>query len=127
MTLAVDYLEAMRARVPMRAALDALLSKYDALVCPTRGAVAAPIGYDFDKPPVPPPQWPDGTPTPPAAIPAGNLAGVPALCVPNGFGAHGLPTSLQLIGRAYSEATLLAIGERYQRATDWHTRRPQLS
>ena len=36
MTLAVDYLEAMRARVPMRAALDALLAKYDALVCPTR-------------------------------------------------------------------------------------------
>lgn len=124
MTLAVDYVDAMRARVPMRAALDALLSKYDALVCPTRGAVAPPIGFDFDKPPVPAPTYPDGTPSAPATIPAGNLAGVPALCVPNGFGASGLPTSLQLIGRAFSEATLLAIGDRYQHATDWHARRP---
>jgi Asp-tRNA(Asn)/Glu-tRNA(Gln) amidotransferase A subunit family amidase len=127
MTLAVDYLEAMRARVPMRAALDALLAKYDALVCPTRGAVAAPIGYDFDKPPVPVPRPPEGTPSAPATIPAGNLAGVPAACVPNGFGANGLPTSLQLIGRAFSEATLLAIADRYQQATDWHTRRPKVA
>jgi Asp-tRNA(Asn)/Glu-tRNA(Gln) amidotransferase A subunit family amidase len=127
MTLAVDYLEAMRARVPMRATLDALLAKYDALVCPTRGSVAPPIGYDFDKPPVPVPRPPEGTPSAPATIPAGNLAGVPAVCVPNGFGANGLPTSLQLIGRAFSEATLLAIADRYQQATDWHTRRPQVA
>ncbi|PYQ16093.1 MAG: amidase [Acidobacteria bacterium] len=130
MTLAVDYLEAMRARVPMRAALDGLLSRYDALVAPTRLAVAPPIGYDFDKPPGPSPT-PSPTPSPspdrpsaPATIPAGNLAGVPALCVPNGFGQHGLPTSLQLIGRAFSESTLLAIADRYQQATDWHTKRP---
>jgi aspartyl-tRNA(Asn)/glutamyl-tRNA(Gln) amidotransferase subunit A len=127
MTLAVDYLEAMRARVPMRAALDALLGRYDALVCPTRGAVAPPIGYDFDKPPVPIPRPAEGTPSPPPAIPAGNLAGVPAVCVPNGFGANGLPTSLQLMGRAFSEATLLAIADRYQQATDWHARRPKVS
>ena len=126
MTLAVDYLEAMRARVRMRATLDALLAKYDALVCPTRGAVAPPIGYDFDKPPVPQPRPAEGTPTPPPTIPAGNLAGVPAVCVPNGFGQAGLPTSLQLIGRAFTESTLLAIADRYQQATDWHTRRPKV-
>jgi aspartyl-tRNA(Asn)/glutamyl-tRNA(Gln) amidotransferase subunit A len=131
-TLAVDYLEAMRARVRMRVAVDALLSRYDALVTPTRLAVAPPIGYDFDKPPSPSPA-PSPTPSPsperpapPATIPAGNLVGVPALCVPNGFGQHGLPTSLQLIGRAFSEATLIAIADRYQQATDWHQRRPAL-
>jgi len=135
-TLAVDYLEAMRARVPMRAALDALLARYDALVTPTRLVVAPPIGYDFDKPPSPSPS-PSPTPTPtpspaperpapPATVPAGNLAGVPALCVPNGFGQNGLPTSLQLIGRAFSEATLIAIADRYQQATDWHQKRPEL-
>jgi aspartyl-tRNA(Asn)/glutamyl-tRNA(Gln) amidotransferase subunit A len=127
MTLAVDYLEAMRARIPMRAALDALLARYDALVCPTRGSVAPPIGYDFDKPPVPVPRAPEGAPNAPPTIPAGNLAGVPAVCVPNGFGANGLPTSLQLIGRAFSESTLLAIADRYQQATDWHTKRPQVA
>jgi aspartyl-tRNA(Asn)/glutamyl-tRNA(Gln) amidotransferase subunit A len=57
-------------------------------------------------------------------IPAGNLAGLPALCVPNGFGPHGLPTSLQFLGRAFSEATLVALAHAYQQATDWHLRRP---
>jgi len=122
-TLAVDYLEAMRGRVKMRAALDALLARYDAVVAPTRATVAPRIGYDFDKQPgvVPPP--PD-SPAPPSTIPAGNLAGLPAVCVPNGFGQHGLPTSLQILGRAHSEATLIAIADEYQQATDWHRRRP---
>jgi aspartyl-tRNA(Asn)/glutamyl-tRNA(Gln) amidotransferase subunit A len=126
MTFAVDYLEAMRGRVKMRAALDSLLARYDAVVAPTRVTVAPKIGYDFDKQPgaVPPP--PD-SPAPPSTIPAGNLAGLPALCVPNGFGQHGLPTSLQLLGRAHSEKTLIAIADRYQQATDWHQRRPPLS
>jgi aspartyl-tRNA(Asn)/glutamyl-tRNA(Gln) amidotransferase subunit A len=44
--------------------------------------------------------------------------------VPNGIGAEGIPTSLQLLGRAFSESTLLAIAHRYQQATDWHRRRP---
>jgi aspartyl-tRNA(Asn)/glutamyl-tRNA(Gln) amidotransferase subunit A len=129
MTLAVDYLQALRARVPMRSELEALLSRYDAVVAPTRTRVTYPIGYDFDKPPGPPPTPtpPPGAPRPPAApatIPAGNLAGLPAVCVPNGAGAEGIPTSLQLLGRAFSESTLLAIAHRYQQATDWHRRRP---
>ena len=129
-TAAVDYLHAMRLRVPMRKALDDLLARYDALVCPTRGTLAPPIGYDFDKPPVAPgapspsPSPSPGAPRAPAVIPAGNLAGLPALCVPNGFGKGNLPTSLQFLGRAYSEATLVALADRYQQDTDWHTRRP---
>jgi aspartyl-tRNA(Asn)/glutamyl-tRNA(Gln) amidotransferase subunit A len=129
-TAAVDYLHAMRLRVPMRKALDDLLGKYDALVCPTRGALAPPIGYDFDKPPVAPgapspsPSPSPGSPRAPAVIPAGNLAGIPALCVPNGFGKNDLPTSLQFVGRAHSEATLIALADRYQQDTDFHTRRP---
>ncbi|HUG36699.1 MAG TPA: hypothetical protein VML54_07100, partial [Candidatus Limnocylindrales bacterium] len=84
------------------------------------------IGYDFDKPPQPSPPPAAGAPAPPATIPAGNLAGLPALCVPNGLGKHGLPTSLQFLGRAFSEATLLHLGDRYQDATGWHLKRPTL-
>ncbi|HEY7411197.1 MAG TPA: amidase [Vicinamibacteria bacterium] len=124
MTLAVDYLDAMRMRVPMRAALGDLLGRYDALVVPTRGGVAPPIGHDFDKPPSPPPSPPPDAPSPPATIPAGNLAGLPAVCVPMGFGEHGLPTSLQLLGGAFSEPTLVALAAEYQKRTDWHRRRP---
>ena len=124
-TTAVDYLQALRARVPMRKALDDLLSHYDALVGPTRTALSPPIGYDFDKPPGgPPPSPPPEAPRAPATIPAGNLAGLPALCVPNGFGKDNLPTSLQFLGRAFSEATLVALADRYQQDTEWHTKRP---
>jgi aspartyl-tRNA(Asn)/glutamyl-tRNA(Gln) amidotransferase subunit A len=126
MTLAADYIDAMRVRVPIRKALDDLLGRYDALVTPTRTAVAPPIGYDFDKPPQPAPSPAPDAPAPPATIPAGNLAGLPALCVPNGIGQHGLPTSLQFLGRAFSEATLLHLGERYQHATGWHLKRPPM-
>jgi aspartyl-tRNA(Asn)/glutamyl-tRNA(Gln) amidotransferase subunit A len=53
-----------------------------------------------------------------------NLCGVPGLFLMNGTGEAGLPTSLQLTGRAGSEATLLAIGMQYQARTDFHRRRP---
>ncbi len=125
-TLAVDYLDALRARGPMRAALDELLGRYDALVLPTRSGVAPPIGYDFDKPPQPLPTPAPDAPRTPAVVPAGNLCGLPAVALPNGFGPHGLPTSLELLGRAFSERTLLALAQRYQQATDWHLRRPPL-
>ncbi len=121
-TRAVDYIDAMRARVRMRKELDALLAGYDAVVAPTRGGVAPPIGRDFDAAA---PGAPAATaPRPPATIPAGNLAGLPALALPMGFGRDGLPVSLQLLGRAFSEETLVAIGSAYQEMTDWHRRRP---
>jgi len=127
MTPAVDYIDAMRARVAMRAELDLLLSRYDALVAPTRTRLAPRIGVDFDAPTPgspPPPDPKPGAPRPPATIPAGALAGLPALALPMGFGTDGLPVSLQLLGRAFSEATLVAVGDAYQQLTDFHHRQP---
>lgn len=126
---AADYVDAMRARVLMRAELDALLSGYDALLAPTRTRTAPPVGQDFDaptpgSPPTPSTPAAAGAKHPPATIPAGNLAGLPALALPMGFGREGLPVSLQLVGRAFSEATLVAIGTAYQQLSDWHRRRP---
>jgi aspartyl-tRNA(Asn)/glutamyl-tRNA(Gln) amidotransferase subunit A len=37
-----------------------------------------------------------------------------------------MPVGLQLIGPPFAEATLLQVGDAYQRVTDWHTRRPVL-
>ncbi|NMG66834.1 Asp-tRNA(Asn)/Glu-tRNA(Gln) amidotransferase subunit GatA [Azoarcus indigens] len=54
-----------------------------------------------------------------------NLAGLPGLSQPCGFGADGLPVGLQLIGDYFSEASLLNAAHRYQQATDWHLRRPE--
>ena len=55
----------------------------------------------------------------------GNGAGLPAVAVPNGFGARGLPTSLQFMGRAWEENGVLAAACAYQSVTDWHTRHPE--
>jgi aspartyl-tRNA(Asn)/glutamyl-tRNA(Gln) amidotransferase subunit A len=56
-------------------------------------------------------------------IPA-PLAGLPALSIPCGFDAAGLPVGLQLMGRHFSEGLLLRAAHRYQQATDWHLRVP---
>ena len=56
----------------------------------------------------------------------GNGAGLPGVAVPNGFGERGLPTSLQFMGRAWEENTILAAARAYQSATDWHRRHPDV-
>ena len=55
-----------------------------------------------------------------------NLTGLPALALPCGTTAAGLPIGLQLVGRAFAEADVLAAGHAYQRVTDWHRARPPL-
>ena len=55
-------------------------------------------------------------------VPA-NIAGVPALSVPCGF-VNKLPVGLQLIGRAFEEATILRLAHHYEQATSWHTEHP---
>jgi hypothetical protein len=57
-------------------------------------------------------------------IPAANLAGLPALCLPCGF-ASNMPVAVQLVSRPFNENTLLAFGKQYQSQTDWHKRRPR--
>jgi aspartyl-tRNA(Asn)/glutamyl-tRNA(Gln) amidotransferase subunit A len=53
-----------------------------------------------------------------------NLSGHPVGTLPCGFTGAGLPIGLQIVGRAFDEATVLRSADAYQRATDWHTRRP---
>jgi aspartyl-tRNA(Asn)/glutamyl-tRNA(Gln) amidotransferase subunit A len=53
-----------------------------------------------------------------------NLAGLPGMSVPCGFGAHGMPVGLQLIGNYFSESAMLGVAHQFQRASDWHARAP---
>ena len=53
-----------------------------------------------------------------------NLAGLPGMSIPCGFGAGGMPVGLQLIGSWFDEARMLNIAHRYQQGTDWHLRQP---
>ena len=56
-------------------------------------------------------------------IPA-NLAGLPAMSIPCGFGAAGLPVGLHMVGNYFTEGRMLGIAHQFQRITDWHQRRP---
>ena len=55
-----------------------------------------------------------------------NYLGIPALAVPCGFTADGLPAGFQLMGRPFSEAQLFQLGHAYQGATDWHQGVPEI-
>jgi aspartyl-tRNA(Asn)/glutamyl-tRNA(Gln) amidotransferase subunit A len=55
-----------------------------------------------------------------------NLAGLPGLALPCGFH-NGLPIGMQLVGRAFEEATLLRAAHAYEQATPWHRERPPVA
>ena len=56
----------------------------------------------------------------------GNFLGVPALSLQAGFSKAGMPVGMQLLGRPFDEATLLALGHAFQGATDFHRKAPAL-
>ncbi|MGA2597438.1 MAG: amidase [Bryobacteraceae bacterium] len=118
---AKDYLQAMRVRSMVQQGLRAVLDDLDVLVTPSRLGPAPKITQPLDRPlpDRPRPKDPGFT----GLIPAGNLAGLPALSLPCGF-ADGMPIGIQLVGRPFSENTLLKIGREFQSRTDFHKRRP---
>jgi aspartyl-tRNA(Asn)/glutamyl-tRNA(Gln) amidotransferase subunit A len=114
--LAKDYIKALRLRAVVARQIDGVLAGRDALVAPGRFAVAGRLDEPFRS------AFGGTVLDPTGAI--GNAAGLPAVAVPNGFGERGLPTSLQFVGRAYGENTILAAARAYQARTDWHRRHP---
>ncbi len=55
-----------------------------------------------------------------------NLTGHPCVVLPNGFNDEGSPTSITFIGRLFDEATVLAVAKKYQDATNFHEKHPEL-
>jgi aspartyl-tRNA(Asn)/glutamyl-tRNA(Gln) amidotransferase subunit A len=53
-----------------------------------------------------------------------NLAGLPGMSLPCGFGANNMPVGLQIIGSWFGEAKMLQAAHQYQKATDWHAQMP---
>src|ERR1700691_2373793 len=114
------YLKAMRVRRLAQEAMMKLFGDVDVLLTPARLASAPKIDEPLDhRPDRARPKDAGLT----ALIPAGNLAGMPALALPCGF-AGNLPVGLQLAGAPFTENTLLAVGQEFQSRTDWHKRKP---
>jgi aspartyl-tRNA(Asn)/glutamyl-tRNA(Gln) amidotransferase subunit A len=114
---AVDLHQAMRLRRELSQAVNLQLKKYDALITAS-ALVPAPAFADI----VPniPPNWPIQT------MPF-NVTGNPAMSIPTGFSASGLPLSMQIVGRAFDEGTVLRIGAAFEAATGLSARRPALA
>jgi aspartyl-tRNA(Asn)/glutamyl-tRNA(Gln) amidotransferase subunit A len=123
-----DFRNAQYARTTLFRSIQALLGKYDVLVTPTltRTALAA----DFDaandevvvngvKCGITRLGWT-------AYVYPFNLTGHPALTVPSGFAADGLPTSLQIVGRWGADMDVLRLGALIEQARPWSGKRPKL-
>jgi aspartyl-tRNA(Asn)/glutamyl-tRNA(Gln) amidotransferase subunit A len=110
------YLQAQRVRRLIAQDFVAAFGQCDLVIGPTSPTVAFPIGEQVSDPvkmylndiyTVGP-----------------NLAGLPAMSIPCGTGAGGLPVGLQIVGPYFSEARMLNLGHQFQLATDWHRRAP---
>ena len=111
------YGQAQRVRTLVARDFKAAFERVDAIVAPTTPGVAFKIGEKED----PIQMYLNDVFTIPV-----SLAGLPGISVPAGFTRQGLPIGLQVIGRAYDEATVLRVAHAYEQATDWHTRKPAL-
>jgi aspartyl-tRNA(Asn)/glutamyl-tRNA(Gln) amidotransferase subunit A len=116
--LAKDYLRALRLRGVVAREIDGVLSRFDAIVGPSRGTAGPRLGVEFRS--AIRGSFPDVL----GAI--GNAAGLPAIGVPCGFTADGFPVGLQFMGRAWEENVVLAAARAWQARTDWHLRRPPM-
>jgi aspartyl-tRNA(Asn)/glutamyl-tRNA(Gln) amidotransferase subunit A len=111
------YLKAQKVRTLIKAEFDAAFERCDVIASPTSPSVAFQIGSRTADPLA---MYLSDVFTIPA-----SMAGIPAISVPCGF-SDGLPVGLQLIGRAFDEATILRAAHAYERSTEWHARKPEL-
>ena len=113
---AEDYVQAMRMRVGLASRMQAVLREVDVIMLPTAEPAKT-------LQPVPP----ETLLTKSNFTTAFNGSGNPALALCMGFTADGMPLSLQIAGRVFDEATVLRVGDAYERATPWRNRRPALT
>jgi aspartyl-tRNA(Asn)/glutamyl-tRNA(Gln) amidotransferase subunit A len=124
MYLATHYLQAQRYRNVLRKEFLEGFKRVDAFVTPTLPFTATPCGATTVV--IENGQEEDMLSAIMQFTGVPSLAGLPALSVPVGFDADGLPVGMQVIGRPFDEGTLFRLCHAYQGATDWHTRAPSV-
>ncbi len=110
------YLKAQKLRRLIAEDFRAAFAHCDVIMGPTSPFVAFPLGAKADDPVQ---MYLSDIYTVSA-----NLAGLPGISIPCGFGADNMPVGLQILGPWFGEARMLAIADQYQRQTDWHLRVP---
>jgi aspartyl-tRNA(Asn)/glutamyl-tRNA(Gln) amidotransferase subunit A len=112
-----QYVQAQRLRRILTNRVDALFERCDVLLSAVIPG-PAPVLEETDTNP-----W--RNPQPLASV--FNVTGQPAMAMPCGFAANGLPLSAQFIGRAFDEATVLRVGHAYEAAAGWVKKAPALA
>jgi aspartyl-tRNA(Asn)/glutamyl-tRNA(Gln) amidotransferase subunit A len=115
---AEDYVQAMRWRAELCAEVFDIMRSFDILV--TAGSFEPAPLLSADEPPSL-----FGVKVPSLTVPF-NLTGQPALSVCNGFDKSGLPLGMQIAGRPFEDATVLALGHAFEQAAGLRSRRPSL-
>jgi aspartyl-tRNA(Asn)/glutamyl-tRNA(Gln) amidotransferase subunit A len=110
------YLKAQKIRRLIAGDFARAFTQCDLILGPVAPSTAFPIGQNANDPVQ---MYLEDVYTVPA-----SLAGLPAMSVPCGFDAEGLPIGLQITGNYFAEAKMLQAADQYQRVTDWHTRAP---
>jgi len=111
------YLKAQKVRTLIRREFDQAFEKYDALITPTSPTVPFKLGEKLDDPVQ---MYLSDVCTLPI-----NIAGVPGISIPAGFG-DGLPIGMQIIGKPFGEEAILRVAYAYEQATEWHKRRAEI-
>ena len=110
---ALDYVHAQRGRTLLFRQIDEAMKTVDFIATPTMPRTGMTFAESQVAPPVP------SSPFTRLA----NITGQPSISLPCGFH-EGLPIGLLLTGRAFEEAAVLRIANAYEKATEWHRRRP---
>jgi aspartyl-tRNA(Asn)/glutamyl-tRNA(Gln) amidotransferase subunit A len=120
----VHYVRGQQARALFRREVDEALARRDVLLAPATPVTAPAIDERQTR-------LGDGPSDVRSALirltRPFNFSGHPACSVPCGMTAGGLPIGMQIVGRPFDEATVLRVGDAYQRLTDWHARHPVLA
>jgi amidase len=118
------YRKAMERRPAEQARVNAIFDSVDVLVMPVMGGTALPVRRWEGKGAL---QTVLGMSRfYPYCVPWNHL-GNPAMSVPFGFGADGMPLAVQVIGRPGDEATLLSLAAQIEAERPWADRRPSIS
>jgi aspartyl-tRNA(Asn)/glutamyl-tRNA(Gln) amidotransferase subunit A len=121
-----EFRNAQFARTRLWRAVQALLERYDALVMPTLTRTALPVGFDAANDEVEIDGQRCGITRQgwTSYLYPFNLTGHPALTVPSGFGADGLPTAVQVVGRWGADTDVFRLGAVLEGARPWARHRP---
>jgi len=112
------YLKAAKVRALMKKEFEDVFEKCDALITPTAPTPSFKIGEKADDPMA---MYMCDILTTPL-----NLAGICGMSVPAGFSSEGLPIGMQIIAGQFKEGNLFHVGHAFEKATEWHKKKPSL-